>query len=323
MKTTKLSALTIGAALALSAGMARAECGEVSITEMNWGSAAVVTSVSKFLMEQGYGCRVTVVPSSTLPSVTSIAETGKPDIVTELWVNTAPSYTDLEKAGKVKTVADVLSDGGVEAFWIPKYLADEHPELTTMDGVLAHPELVGGRFNNCPDGWACRVVNDNLAKAWDFAGHGLEVFNHGSSETLAASIASAYESKEPWFGYYFAPTSVLGKYEMVMVDMGPYVADIHACNSAADCANPGKSAYPSARVVTGVTTDFAEREPEVADLMSKVAFTNAQMNGVLAWQEDNKASAEEAAVHFLTTYKDVWGTWLNDAAQEKLAALLQ
>ena len=57
--------------------------------------------------------------------------------------------------------------------------------------------------------------------------------------------------------------------------------------------------------------------------MSNVQFTNAQMNEVLAWQDSNGASYEEAAVYFLTNYKDVWGGWLNDAARGKLAALLQ
>jgi glycine betaine/proline transport system substrate-binding protein len=74
--------------------VAKAECGEVSITEMNWASAQVVTAVSAFLMEQGYGCDVTVVPSDTVPAVTSVAENGEPDIVTELWLNsTGDAYT--------------------------------------------------------------------------------------------------------------------------------------------------------------------------------------------------------------------------------------
>ncbi len=60
------SALALGAAGATSAA---ADCGEVSITEMDWASSAVVTYVSKFLMEQGYGCTVQVVPSSTTPAV--------------------------------------------------------------------------------------------------------------------------------------------------------------------------------------------------------------------------------------------------------------
>lgn len=302
---------------------ARADCGEVTITEMNWASAAVVTAVSKFLMEQGYGCKVTVVPSSTNPAITSIAETGKPDIATELWINTAAAYPKLVEEGKVVTLAKVLSDGGVEAWWIPAYLAEAHPELKTIDGVKANPELVGGRFHNCPEGWACRVVNDNLKVAHDLEGAGLEVFDHGSGETLATSIASAYTDKKPWFGYYWAPTSVLGKYPMVMVDIGPHNAETHACNKDKDCGKPGKSAYPASDVVTAATTDFLKRQPEIGELMKKVSFTNAQMGAILAWQEDNKASAEEAAVYFLTNYKDVWSGWINDAAKEKLAALLK
>ena len=61
------------------------DCGEVSITEMNWASSAVETHVSKFLMEQGYGCEVTTIPSATVTSLASVSETGKPDIITELW----------------------------------------------------------------------------------------------------------------------------------------------------------------------------------------------------------------------------------------------
>ena len=57
--------------------------------------------------------------------------------------------------------------------------------------------------------------------------------------------------------------------------------------------------------------------------MSKVSFTNDQLNGILAWQEKESASAEEAAVQFLTNNTDVWSSWINDSAKEKLAVLLK
>ena len=47
------------------------------------------------------------------------------------------------------------------------------------------------------------------------------------------------------------------------------------------------------------------------------------MNGLLGWQDANKATGEEAAVYFLSSHSDVWGTWINDAARENLAALLK
>lgn len=322
MRLTRLK-LSIAAMLLATAGSpAFAECGDVTITEMNWASASVVTSISKFLMEQGYSCSVTTVPSGTVTAITSVAETGEPDIVTELWLSGVPAYAELEAAGKIKTLTHVLSDGGVDAWWVPQYLVDAHPELATMEGILANPKLVGGRFHNCPDGWGCKITNGHLAQAFDLAGAGIEVFNHGSGETLAAAIAAAYESKEPWFGYYWAPTSVLGKYPMVEIDLGAYDKTIHDCNAAEECATPGKSSYPPAEVITAVTTDFESREPQIAELMSNISFTNEQMSQVLAWQEDNNASSEETAVHFLTSYPDVWGNWLSDAAREKLSALL-
>ena len=300
-----------------------ASCGEITITEMNWASAAVVTSVAAFLMEQGYGCDVTKVPSSTTPSLASVAETGKPDVVTELWTNGTPAYQELSDAGTIVTLTDVLSDGGVEGWWIPKYVVDEHPELATLEGLLANPELVGSRFHQCPEGWGCKNINAALAQAVDLEGNGFEVFQHGSGETMATAIAAAFENQEPWLGYYWAPTSVLGKYEMVQVDLGKFDEKTHLCNADPDCEEVGLSSYPIGPVKTVVTTDFQEREPAIAELMTNVAFTNDEMGAVLAWQEAENASADETAVYFLTNYSDVWQTWVNDDAREKLAALIQ
>jgi glycine betaine/proline transport system substrate-binding protein len=57
-------------ALALGVSTAQAnECGEVSLMQADWGSAQIVTAVSKFLMEQGYGCEVTTVPLSSNPAL--------------------------------------------------------------------------------------------------------------------------------------------------------------------------------------------------------------------------------------------------------------
>lgn len=321
----KLYAAAAAMSLAgLSGTAAQAACGEVTITEMNWASSAVVTAVSKFIMEQGYGCSVVTVPSSTVPALVSVAETGKPDIVTELWINGTPAYNDLQDAGKIETIADVLSDGGIEAWWVPQYLVDEHPELATLEGVLANKDLVGGRFHSCPDGWGCKNTNADLTKNFGLIDAGFEIFQHGSGETLATSIAAAFENKEPWFGYYWAPTSVLGKYPMVAIDLGvEYNEEIFLCASNADCDAVGVSSWPVGPVKTVVTTDFSSREPEIAALMGNVSFTNKQMGEVLAWKDANTASNDEAAVYFLTNYQDVWGTWLSDDAKTNLAALLK
>ncbi|EMP55099.1 glycine betaine/proline ABC transporter, periplasmic glycine betaine/proline-binding protein [Marinobacter santoriniensis NKSG1] len=321
MKKFTSAALLCAAALP---GFAHAsDCGEVSITEMNWASAAVVTNTAKFIMEQGYGCKVSVVPSDTVPAVTSVAENGEPDIVTELWLNSAgEAYTRLEDQGKVERLGKVLDPGGVEGWWIPTYLAEEHPELKTIEGVMAHPEWVGGTFNNCPDGWGCRVVNDNLIRALDLESSGLKVFNHGSGETLATSMASAVQDHKPWFGYYWGPTVPLGKYDMTRVKIGDIKPKVHKANQTPDNPNPGVSDFPAAPVLTSVTTTFKKQHPEVADMLSKMTFKTETMSGILAWKSENNASAEEATVHFLSNNPDVWSGWLNDSARKNLSSLL-
>jgi glycine betaine/proline transport system substrate-binding protein len=315
--------LAAGAFAAPMAAQAQSgDCGEVSVAEMNWASGQIITGITAFLMEQGYGCDVKIVQSATTTAITSLAENNEPDVVPELWVNSAQAYFRLEEEGKVRKAADVFAEGGSENWWVPAYLVEEHPELATIEGILENPELVGGRFHNCPDGWGCRIANDNLVEAFEFEKHGMEVFDHGSGETLPASMAAAYENREPWFGYYWGPTAVLGRYDMVAVDMGPYDAEIHACNQTQDCETPGKSAYPAAPVLTVVTTDFAERNPEVFELVSNISFGTQELSNLLAWQKENSASAEEAAVHYLTNFQDQWSGWLSDEARRNLTALL-
>lgn len=320
MKRTLIATAFAGLALPTAA---LADCGRVSIAEMNWASGQIITRVSEFLMAQGYGCDVTVVPSATTTAITSLAENNEPDIVPELWVNSAPAYFRLEAEGQLVKAADVFAEGGSENWWVPDYLVEAHPELATIEGILANPELVGGRFHNCPDGWGCRIANDNLVIAFDFAGNGIEVFNHGSGDTLPASMAAAYEAREPWFGYYWGPTAILGRYNMVAVDMGPHIPEIHECNQTQDCASPGISAYPAAPVLTVVTADFAERNPAIFELVSNISFGTQELSELLAWQADNSASAEEAAVYFLTTSQDSWMGWVSEEAAGRLSALFR
>ena len=317
----KLSCL-IAAGMIASTAHAE-ECGEVSLMKADWGSAQIVTAVSKFLMEEGYGCEVTTVPLSTNPALVSVSETGEPDILTEIWTNGAPAYKGLLESGAIIQVTEVLSDGGVEGFFVPNYLLEKHPELATIEGIAANPELVGNRFHNCPEGWTCLNVSTNLLKAGGLIDAGIDNFVHGSGETLAASIAAAHENKEPWFGFYWAPTSVLGKYPMTLVEMAPHDPEKHTCNITADCATPSMSAFPRSVVVTVLSKEFMAKNSEISNLMTNLSFTNSQMGETLAWVEDNNASYDEGAVYFLTTYKDVWGSWLNEAARENLSSLLQ
>ncbi len=313
-------------ALAVSSGVhagGHGDCGEVSIGAMGWASGETFAALASFILEQGYGCKVSVVPTDTIPAVTSLAENGQPDVVPEVWVNSAAAYPGLVAEGKVITASDIFASGGQEGWWIPTWLVEKHPELKTLKGVLANPDLVGGRFHNCPVGWGCRIVNDNLAGFHNLVGKGIEKFDHGSGANLGASIAAAFEDKAPWFGYYWGPTAVLGKYPMTMVNIGAVDADQHALNQV-EGQDPGKvgaSGFPPAPVVNAMTSDFAKRAPEAAKFVKNFSIPNDLISGFLAWKEKNNASADETAAYVLSNNTDLFLGMTNASAQKKLKAL--
>ena len=71
-----MTTLALGTALAVPAAAqdAPGTCGDLSIAQMGWTSAEIITEVAKFLLEQGYGCDVTLVKSDTIPAITSVAD---------------------------------------------------------------------------------------------------------------------------------------------------------------------------------------------------------------------------------------------------------
>jgi glycine betaine/proline transport system substrate-binding protein len=323
-------AMTTGFVIFLTACVAMAaDCGKVTIGEMNWGSAQVIANVEKFVLEAGYGCQVGLIQTSTVPAMTSMVEKGEPDIASEIWINSVKEvFNKGVEDGRVVSAGDVLSDGGVEAWWIPKYVAEAHPDLKTIQDVIANAKMFPdpedpskGRFYNCPSGWACKIINNNLFRAYGM-NKAFNNFDPGSAEGLAGSIAKAYERQEPWFGYYWAPTSVLGKYPMVKVELGEFSAAGHACNTKENCEDPQAGRYPPSQVIAATTKTFADSHQAEFAFLQKISIPNDVMNAVLAWGEDNQAEGNEMAGYFIKTYEALWTSWLPEDVATKVKAAL-
>lgn len=317
MKRLTIAALVLGVIVSVTSSMAMAACGKVSIGEMNWGSAQVIANVEKFILESGYGCKVELVQTKTVACMTSMVEKGEPDIASEIWVNSVKEvFAKGVKEGRLVSAGNVLSDGGVEAWWIPKYFADKHPDIKTVSDLIANASMFKdpedpskGRFYNCPSGWACKIINNNLFKAYGMD-KAFNNFNPGSAEGLAGSIAKAATRQQPWVGYYWAPTPIIGKYPMVQIKLNDHDAAGHACNTKEACDKPHAGRYPPSDVMAATTKKFADSHPEELGFIKKISMPNDVVSAVLAWGEDNKAEGNEMAGYFMTTYEKLWTTWL-------------
>ncbi|MFC6671968.1 ABC transporter substrate-binding protein [Marinobacterium aestuariivivens] len=330
-----MKALIAALPLVLSAAAVQADesCGRVTIADMNWNSATLIANVDRFILEHGYGCDAELVPGDTMPTSTSMIEKQEPDIAPELWTNSFQASLDKAVAeNRLKVAGKVFSDGGEEGYWVPKYLVDKDPSLATIEGIRANADLFThpedpdrSAFYGCPAGWGCQITSSNLFRALDLESAGFELVDPGSAAGLDGAIARAYEREQPWFGYYWAPTAILGKYQMVKVDFGSGVDKDHFldCITQVDCQTPKVTMYPESPVYTYTTDEFAKQAPAVFEYLATRSFTNDQLNELLAWMEDNQADGEIAMEHFLSEYQDVWTGWLSDDTATKVNAALE
>ncbi len=220
-----LLALALGTA---SFALHAAPCGRLTLANMNWQSAEVLAHVDRFILTHGYGCEVELVAGDTVPTLTSMIERGQPDVAPEAWVNGVREAMDKAVAeGRLHYAAKALRDGGVEGWWIPKYVADKNPQIRTIADALRHPQLfpapeepAKGGVYSCPAGWTCEILTRNLFKAYGAAAKGFVLVDTGSAAGLDGSLAKAYERRQGWLGYYWAPTALMGRYAMVRLDEG-------------------------------------------------------------------------------------------------------
>lgn len=323
-------------ALSIAGGVSAAnaaDCGEVTIASMNWQSAEVAAELDKYVLAEGYGCDASVVVGDTVPTITSMAEKGQPDIAPETWIDMLPEVVKNEVAkGNLVQAATILSDGGVNGWWIPKYIADAHPDIKSIPDVLKHPELFpspenpsqGAVFNGA-QGWAGTIATAQLFKAYGGEEAGFELIDTGSAAGLDGSLINAYERKIGWVGFYWAPTALLGKYPMVKLDhAAPHDSMAwKTCITVSTCPNPKPNDWSTDHVYTVVSKRFSDRtSPEVMEYLNKRSWNTETISKLMAWMTDNQATGEEGAKYFLKENEQLWIKWVTPEAAENIKASL-
>src|SRR5690606_20900084 len=95
-------------------------------------------------------------------------------------------------------------------------------DLSKYKDLFQDPEVPDkGRFHQSPPGWAATTINEAKFQAYGLD-KSFNLFSTGSDTALATSMVSAYEKGEPWLGYYWEPTWVMGKLDMTLLEEPQY-----------------------------------------------------------------------------------------------------
>ncbi len=324
--------------MALGTTSANAAC-KVHLGDFDWDSANVHTAIVSFILEKGYGCEVEVTKGSTSPIMAAHYD-GQLDIITEVWRdNIVKMHEEAVNAGKIVELG-VNTPSSTQGFYVDKATSDKY-NLKHVDDMksaeiaklFADPEEPGkGRMTSCISGWTCYTINLVKHKVY-----GLDEFytnfDPGSSGALDAAIAGGFKKGKPVFTYYWTPTGLMGKVDLVQLKEPAYdnacwtemmvvVEDIKA-NGPDVFKDTCVSAYVDMALTKSATTKFANdpANKPIIDFIKKYSVPTAEVNKSLGFYMEADGDLEATAKDFLKG-SEAWTKWVpSDVAKKVKAAL--
>jgi glycine betaine/proline transport system substrate-binding protein len=268
--------------------------------DVSWDSVQVHNRIAAFIIENGYtGYKADFIPGDTMPVINGVIR-GDIDVDMESWHNNV--YEIYEKginSGDMVDLGKNMPDAP-QGWWVPRYLVEgpdaQAPNLKSIDDLPQYADLFTdpedpskGIIYGGVAGWGQLTISEDFYKEHNLS----ETFNlgvAGSGTALAGTMVGAYAKKEPWVGYYWAPTAVLGKLDMIRL--------------------PGTE-YPAAAVNILVNKSMLEKAPDVVEMLKKYSTTVDQNNQFLAKMDAEGWDTQQTAEWFLKNNEEVCTKWVS------------
>ena len=279
--------------------------------DVSWDSVQVHNRIMAFIIENGLeGYDIDYMAGDTLPIINGVVQ-GDVDVDMESWhSNFRDVYEKGIASGDMIDLGKNMPDGP-QGWWIPRYVVEgpdavapglkSVADLPKYADLFKDPEDPGmGVVYGGVAGWSQLEISQQI-----FDDNNLgDTFNMGvagSGSALAGTMVGAYQKKEPWIGYYWAPTAVLGKLDMIRL---------------------AGSEYDPADVNILVNKSMLEKAPDVVEILKKYSTTVDDNNEFLAKMDENDWDTAQAAEWFLRNKEDVWTQWVDADVAEKVKAAL-
>jgi len=332
----------IVASLVLGSAEATGDCElerPIRFAGNDWASHQFHVALASHILAKGYGCKVAVVPGTTQPLLNALAK-GDVDILMELWKeNNVEIWDKMERSGRARETRGVSIEGAVQAWWVPRYLVEGDakrgikpaaPELRAISDLPKYKTLFRdpeqpskGRFYNCKLGWNCEKVNSRKLEAYGLSAH-FTNFRTGSGAALDAAIASAYKRGRPIVFYYWGPTWVLGKYDLLRLEEPAYDKAVwDALDKAESGAGLKACAYPTIRATIAVNSAFARSAPNIVAFLDRYRMRDDLVNRALVFMREKKdKTGGQAAREFLRRHPALWRDWVPPGVAARVKASL-
>ena len=333
---TLLASLLLAVGLASTDSAASAEQrAPIHFGAISWESGALTTEILRLIVERGYGYPTDTLPGSTVSMEVALAKNDL-QVIAEEWAGRSPAWVKAEAAGQVFALGDTVKHAE-EGWWVPAYVIKGDaargipplaPELRSVDDLKRYPEVFKdpeapgkGRFLNSPSGWTSEIVNTQKLKAYGLDGL-YNNFRSGTGAALDAEIDSSVRRGKPVLFYYWSPTPLIGRHDLVRLQEPPFNADNWATLLDPKNPNPQGSESLPAKLSIGVSKAFRDGYPDLVAVFEKVDLPIGLLNKTLAQMSEKRLAPDKAAQAFMRDHPEVWKAWLPADVASKVEASL-
>jgi len=300
----------------------------IVFADAGWDSIRIHNSIAQIIIENGYGYKADVISGSTATTFQGLRD-GDINAYTEIWTdNIKEVYEEALEAGDIEKVSVNFNDND-QGLYVPAYVieGDEErdidplaPDLKTVEDLKKYPDVFKdpedpkkGRVINAPSGWEVEKV---ITEKFDTYGldETLNNFLPGSDAAIVASLVDAYNKGEGWVGYYWSPTAITAKYDLILLEEEPFDQEKWDEDRSTE--------FPPNDVVVAVHKDLPDQAPDIVEFLSKYETSSELTEAGLQYMEDNEVDNDEAAIWWMNEYEDVWTEWVSEEVAEKVKEAL-
>jgi glycine betaine/proline transport system substrate-binding protein len=289
-------------------GVQAKDCGRFTIAVNPWVGYEANAAVVAYLAKTELACEVVLRPEPEVDSWKNLAA-GKVDVILENWGHDDFKKTYIDEQ-KVAVEAGLTGNKGVIGWYVPPWLAKEHPDIVDWRNLNKYKDLFrskkSGAKGQLLDGDPSFVTND--AALVRNLGLDFTVVYAGTEDALIKAFRDAEREREPLLGYFYSPQWLLSEVELVHVSLPAYTPGCDADPKTVKC---DYQPYDLDKVANRA---FMYSGSPAAELVKNFQWTDEDQNQVARDIADRGLSPDEAAKRWLDANPDKWRTWLPGSA---------
>ncbi|MER5890989.1 ABC transporter substrate-binding protein [Streptomyces sp. NPDC001941] len=276
----------------------------VTLSVQSWVGAQANVAVVRYLLEHELGYRVDTVQVDEVPAWDALSQ-GRVDAMLEDWGHPEQEQRYVKDKKTIVPGGDLGVTGHI-GWFVPKYFADAHPDVTDWRNLDKYAEefrtAESGGKGQLMDGSPSYVTNDKaLVKNLKLD---YQVVFAGSEAAQITQMKQFAKEKKPFLTYWYTPQWLSRQIPMTEVKLPAYEEGCDADPEKVACA------YPHTPLKKFLNQRFADEGGEAAALLKRFRWTTEQQNEVALLIADQKLSPQEAAERWVEKNEATWRKWL-------------